>query len=173
MKTTKGITASILVLAMAAAGCSKAVDVPGEFCGVTVSKQSLSPLLPHSGNLKEEEFDLPSHPGATCGINIGGTRILTGTVQYFDRAPEPVDWNRVASRYKQGRKRQLLFPGEGVIGSRSASIEAKCTSAAAYVDVTVHFNGSRVDDSPEGYKKLQRFIEDFVPSATKKYGCTK
>lgn len=37
----------------------------------------------------------------------------------------------------------------------------------------VYFSGDRVEDTPLGYKKLLRFINDFVPRETDKFGCTK
>jgi hypothetical protein len=35
------------------------------------------------------------------------------------------------------------------------------------------FSGDRVEDTSTGYKKLQRFINDFVPRETAKFGCTR
>ncbi|WP_329572492.1 hypothetical protein [Streptomyces sp. NBC_01361] len=36
----------------------------------------------------------------------------------------------------------------------------------------VQFAGDRVADSSSGYKKLQRFLDDFVPAVTEKVECT-
>lgn len=173
MKAPRRILMALLSLGMMAAGCSNSIAVPKEFCGVPVESESLSPLLPDEGKLKGWHADMESRPGIFCNISVDRTVILYASVQYYDRPPEPVDWKAVASRNEQAAKRGLAFPGEGIVGSKAAIIVAKCNTPTAYMDVTVDFNGSRVEDSPEGYKKLQRFIEDFVPRETKKYGCTK
>lgn len=162
----------VLVLASAISGCGGKAAVPGEFCGVPVQKESLARLLPDGESLKNWHADLQAVPGMACSISIDGTRILYTSVQQYSHAPEPLD-PKLDLNYRNGKKRQVSFRGEAFIGSDGSVVAATCDDPNSYLSVVVKLAGSRVEDTPDGYKKIQPFIEDLVPREAKKYGCTK
>lgn len=159
----------------AAAGCSGSTQatVPAEFCKVPVPKGALSPLIPKSGSVKQTYTATQAQPGAACALSAGGHRVLYVDITRWDRAPGPVDWKAVASPFKYAAERAVSFPGHAAIGSNRAVVQANCTSRNAYMSFGVYFFGDRVENTPTGYKKLQRFVEALVPRETKKFGCTK
>lgn len=161
------------VFAFALTGCSKAQpSIPGDFCHVTVDKSVLAPLVPNGDDLTQKYTPFQSHPGAQCDLSVDGRGVLSVSVNRWDRAPDPTDWNKVASPYKYGAQRKVAFPGHASIGSDRAVVEATCKTRTAYVSVVVDFWGDRVEDTPSGYKKLLRFVNDFVPRQTKNLHCT-
>ncbi|MFJ7944357.1 hypothetical protein ACIQ6K_12025 [Streptomyces sp. NPDC096354] len=170
----RGVVALICTaVAVATAGCnSKSLAIPVKFCHIPVKKTSLAPLIPNGKDLTQTYADLDSQPGTTCTMKVDGHQILFATVVHWDRSPEPVNWTSVASPYKNAAKRKVSFPGDAVIGSDHAVVQATCNAAASYLSFDIYFAGERVEDTPEGYRKLQRFVEDFVPNETKKWGCT-
>ncbi|MEV8527524.1 hypothetical protein AB0451_25795 [Streptomyces sp. NPDC052000] len=171
----KKTAAPLLVLALSAAGCgSKSIAVPTEFCSVPVKKENLAPLLPDGENLNNRKADLHAHPGVSCSISIDGNNILFGSVElYKNRKPDPVIPGSSSVNYKHAAVRKVPFRGEAFLGSNGGVINVTCDDANSYLSVVVQLAGSRVDDTTDGYKKLQPFVEDFVPNETQKYGCTK
>ncbi|WP_371645623.1 hypothetical protein [Streptomyces mirabilis] len=169
-------TAAVLSTAVlgAGAGCSSAhATVPAEFCKVSVEKDSLAPLIPNGSSIKQKYTAAEAQPGASCTLRVDGHQVLFVDIVRWDRAPDPVDWNKVGSPYKHAAQRPVSFPGYASIGSDHAIIQAKCNTHTAYMSFAVYFSGDRVEDTPLGYKKLLRFINDFVPRETDKFGCTK
>ncbi|MFF8995857.1 hypothetical protein ACF09H_39205 [Streptomyces sp. NPDC014983] len=157
----------------AAAGCgSDHAAVPAEFCKVPVSQAALTPLVPQGGSVKQTYTAWDGRPGAVCALGADGHKVLYVATVRWDRAPDPVDWKAVASRFKYAAGRDVSFPGHAVIGSNGAVVQATCASRAGYVSFDVDFSGARVENSPGGYRKLQRFLNDFVPRETKKFDCT-
>ncbi|MGW1870477.1 hypothetical protein ACWCPS_33645 [Streptomyces mauvecolor] len=71
------------------------------------------------------------------------------------------------------RQNQMRLNGAGGGGSGGGVGQATCDASNSYLKVVVRLSPSRVDDISDGYNKLLPFIEDFVPSETRKYGCTK
>ncbi|WP_250404696.1 hypothetical protein [Streptomyces cellostaticus] len=155
-----------------AAGCSTHASVPADFCKVPVSKAALSPLIPDNGSVKQTHTALESQQGSACALSAGGQRVLYVDITRWDRAPDPADWKASAAPYKYAAERAVSFPGRAAIGSNGAVVQATCTSRAAYMSFGVDFFGDRVENTPTGYRKLQRFVNDFVPRATKKFHCT-
>ncbi|MBX9398533.1 hypothetical protein K4749_34375 [Streptomyces sp. TRM72054] len=169
---------ALALLCVAAAGlttgCSSTeFAIPDKFCEVPVSESSLSPLLPAGGTLKQKYADLKSRPGAACSISVDGQSVLAVNLLYWNRSPEPVNWDSVASTYKHAAKRDVSFQGDAVIGSDHAVVHVDCNSESAYMSFVFYFRGDRVEDTREGYKKLQRFVDDFVPRQTDRYDCIK
>ncbi|MEU4931072.1 hypothetical protein AB0G54_31985 [Streptomyces yokosukanensis] len=156
----------------AAAGCSTHATVPADFCKVPVSKAALSPLIPHDGSVKQTYTTLETQPGAGCTLSADGHRVLYVDIMRSDRTPDPVDWKTVGTPYKYAVERAVSFPGHAVIGSDHAVVQATCTSRTAYMSFAVYFFGDRVENTTTGYKKLQRFVNEFVPRETKKFHCT-
>lgn len=155
------------------AGCSKTQpNVPANFCHVPVDNSVLAPLVPNGDSLEQKYTPFESHPGAQCDLSVDGRGVLSVAVRRWDRAPDPTDWNKVGSPYKYAAQRKVTFPGHASIGSGRAVVEATCNTRNAYVSIVVDFWGDRVEDTPTGYKKLQRFVNDFVPRETKKFHCT-
>ncbi|SFY50751.1 hypothetical protein STEPF1_04006 [Streptomyces sp. F-1] len=103
---------------------------------------------------------------------MDGRGVLSVSVLRWDRAPEPTDWGKVGSPYKYAAQRKVAFAGYASIGSDHAVVQATCNTRNAYMSVEVDFWGDRVENTPTGYKKLQRFLNSFVPEETKKFGCT-
>ncbi|MFI2204117.1 hypothetical protein ACH47Z_25700 [Streptomyces sp. NPDC020192] len=159
----------------AAAGCSSNTHatVPAEFCKVPVPKEALSPLIPNDGSVKQTYTALEGQSGAACALSAGGHRVLYVDITRSDRALDPADWKPGAVPHKYAAERAVSFPGHAAIGSDGAVVQANCTSRNAYMVFGVDFFGDRVENTPTGYKKLQRFIDAFVPGETKKFGCTK
>ncbi|KOV62411.1 hypothetical protein ADK64_24035 [Streptomyces sp. MMG1121] len=159
----------------AAAGCSSSTHatVPTEFCKVPVPKEALSPLIPKDGPVKQTYAALEGQPGAACALSADGHRVLYVDITSWDRAPDPVNWKTEGSTYKFAAERAVSFPGHAAIGSDGAVVQANCTSRNAYMMFGVYFFGDRVENTPTGYKKLQRFVDALVPKETKKFGCTK
>ncbi|MGW2818864.1 hypothetical protein [Streptomyces sp. NPDC001415] len=165
----------LLALALSATGCgAKGVAVPTGFCGVSLKEESLRPLLPDGENLKNWKADLQATVGMTCSISVDKKHVLSASVQYFkDRMPEPVDMDILKVNLKNAAKIKATFRGETYVGSNGALIYAACDAPNSYLDVSVDVTGSPVETAPDGYKKIQPFIEDLVPREAKKYGCTK
>jgi hypothetical protein len=169
------VAAFLCVVVMGAvAGCSSThATIPAEFCKVPVSKESMAPLIPDGGSVKQTYTATEAQPGAACALSVDGHRVLYVDITRWDRAPDPVNWQAIGSPYKYAAERAVSFPGHATIGSDRAVVQATCTSRTAYMSFAVYFWGDRVDKTPDGYKKLQRFVNDFVPKQTEKFGCTK
>ena len=174
-KLKRGImTLLCAVMTGAAVGCSNTQpDIPDKFCQVPVENSSLSPLIPNGDSIKQKYVAAQSKPGAFCQLHVDGHQILFVEMMRWDREPEPTDWNKVGSQYKHAAKRKVTFPGYASIGSDHAIVQATCDTHAGYMSFVVNFSGDRTEDTPTGYKKLQRFINDFVPKETKKFDCTR
>lgn len=174
--TTRRMAAALWCTAAmgAVAGCSTSTQatVPADFCKVPVSKAALSPLMPHNGSVKQTYYAFEGQPGAGCTLSVGGHKVLYIDIQRYDRAPDPADWKPKATPHKYAAERAVSFPGHAAIGSDGAVVRATCTSGNAYMVFGVYFFGDRVENTPTGYKKLQRFVNDFVPRETKKFHCT-
>ncbi|MEU6216777.1 hypothetical protein ABZ845_04545 [Streptomyces sp. NPDC047022] len=156
------------------AGCgSTQAAIPKKFCEVPVRESALSPLLPSGSSIKQNYAAGEARPGTGCTLSVDGHQILFADINRWDRAPEPTDWNTVGTQYKYVAQRKVSFPGYAAIGSEEAIVQATCNTRTAYMSVTIYFRGSRVEESPAGYKKLLRFVDDFVPGVTKKFDCTK
>ncbi|MFE9412557.1 hypothetical protein ACFYN0_27750 [Streptomyces sp. NPDC006704] len=141
-----------------------------------VKKESLAPLLPDGEKLTNERHDLQAVPGLSCNLDVDGTRILYASVQFYkDRLPAPPapPPDGYVSNYKYGADRAINFRGEEFLGSDGGVINVICDDAKSYLNVVVRLSRSRMDDTPDGYKKLLPFVEDFVPSEGRKYRCTK
>lgn len=175
MKTRQVVTSALCgAMVVAVAGCGKQQpDVPSDFCHVPVGSSALSPLVPDGDTLKQRYTPFRSNPGAQCDLSVDGRGVLSVSVMRWDRAPEPTDWNKVGSPYKYAAQRKVAFAGHASIGSDHAVVQATCTTRTAYMSFEADFWGDRVENTPTGYKKLQRFLEDLVPKETKKFGCTK
>ncbi|MFF0969854.1 hypothetical protein ACWDQO_26855 [Streptomyces sp. NPDC003703] len=159
----------------AAAGCSDTkLAVPDDFCQTSVDHSALSPLLPGSGEVKQthEDFESP-RAGSACTLKVDGHLVLSVNALRSDGKPGPRDWKKVADTYRYAAERDVSFPGTAVIGSDRAVIEALCTKRSAYMSFAVYLYGDRVENTTTGYKKLQRFLDDFVPQVTKRFECTK
>lgn len=155
-----------------AAGCSKdRPTVPEKFCHAPVKKSSLEPLLPNGDSVDQRYAENQAQPGASCTLRVDGHQVLYVEVVRWDRAPEPVDWNRVGSPYKNAAKRDVSFAGYASIGSENAIVRATCNKRNAYMSFDIYFRGDRVDGTPSGYKKLLNFVNDFVPQEAKKFDC--
>ncbi|MFI2432033.1 hypothetical protein [Streptomyces sp. NPDC018693] len=162
-----------MVAAGVSAGCSSTQpSIPSEFCKAPVDKASLSPLIPNGGSIDQQYNENQAQPGAACKLSVGGNQILFVEIARWDRDPEPVDWDTVGSQYKHAAKRDVSFPGHASIGSDRAIVRATCNTSAAYMSFMFFFSGDRVEDTSSGYKKLQHFINDFVPRQTARYKCT-
>ncbi|MFI2432036.1 hypothetical protein [Streptomyces sp. NPDC018693] len=159
------------VLATASCG-SSTLSIPDEFCRTPTEKSALSPLIPEGENLQQKYKETQARTGAFCTLKVDGHQVLFITIQKYDRKPDPVDWEIVASTYKNAAKRKVSFAGGAVIGSDRGVVQATCDSTSTYMSFAIDFRGDRVEDSAQGYKKLQRFIDDFVPRQTKRYECT-
>ncbi|WP_225835958.1 hypothetical protein [Streptomyces sp. NK08204] len=164
----------LCTVAMAAlAGCGDThAAVPAEFCKVPVPKAALSPLIPRGESAKQTYVATEAQPGAACALSADGHRVLYVDVMLWDRGPDPVNWKTVGAPYKYAAERPVSFPGHASIGSDHAVVQASCTSRTAYMSFAVYLFGDRVENTPTGYKKLQRFIDALVPRETKKFGCT-
>ncbi|MER6027920.1 hypothetical protein [Streptomyces sp. NPDC001851] len=171
---TKHMVVALLcgVVMAAAAGCSTHATVPADFCKVPVSKAALSPLIPDNGSVKQTYTALEAQQGAGCALSAGGNRVLFVAITRVDRAPDPADWSAADPPFKNAAERAVSFPGHAAIGSNGATVLATCTSRTAYMTFGIDFFGDRVENTPTGYKKLQRFVNDFVPRETKKFHCT-
>ncbi|WP_432584611.1 hypothetical protein ABVG11_00815 [Streptomyces sp. HD1123-B1] len=163
------------VMMLAASGCrDQGLAVPQKFCHAPVKKSSLSPLLPDGESLKLTYSASGGGP-AYCDVQVDGHLILSAMVARWDRKPGPATGEEVGSPHEDAAKREVSFPGYASFGSSIAIVRAKCDSASAsrYVSVVLDFYGERVDESPTGYKKLLRFVNDLVPGLTKNFHCTK
>lgn len=156
------------------AGCGNGQPaIPEEFCRVPVGKSSLQPLIPNGDSIKQKYVAAQSKPGAFCHLYVDGHQVLFVTMMRWDRVPEPTDWSKVGARYKYAAQREVAFPGHASIGSHHAIVQATCDKRTAYMSFVVDFSGDRVEGTAGGYKKLQRFINDFVPRETQKFDCTR
>ncbi|MYW15447.1 hypothetical protein [Streptomyces sp. SID161] len=168
------VTALVCGAVLAAAGCGSAhATVPADFCKVPVSRAALAPLIPDDGSVQQTYQATQAQPGAACALSAGGHRVLSVAIARWDRAPDPGDWKASAAPYSYAAERAVSFPGQAAIGSDGGTVRATCTSRTAYMTFGIYFFGDRVENSPTGYKKLQRFIDDFVPKQTRKFGCTR
>ena len=160
-------------MVLATVGCAgKDLAIPERFCEVPVAESALSPLVPEGEDLEVEYNELKAQSGAACSLTVDNQSVLAVNLQYWDRPPDPVNWKAVASTSKNAKKRGVSFMGDAVIGSDHAVVQAKCDSPKAYMSFVFHFRGDRVEDAPGGFRKLQRFIDDFVPAETKRFKCT-
>ncbi|OIK25889.1 hypothetical protein [Streptomyces malaysiense] len=173
--TTRRLAAALLCTAVMAvtAGCSTPATVPADFCKVPVSKTALAPLIPHDGPVRQTYYATEGQPGAGCALSAGGHRVLFVAFATWDHDPDPGAWKGSAAPYKYAAERPVSFPGRAAIGSNGASVRALCTSPDTYMTFGIYFFGDRVENTPNGYKKLRPFIDDFVPKETKKFGCTR
>ncbi|MGW6397459.1 hypothetical protein [Streptomyces sp. NPDC055134] len=157
-------------MALAVAGCGKSLAVPKNFCGVPAQEATLAALLPDGEHLKNWQAQPPG-AYADCALQVDGTQILDVTIRQAEDQPAPEDWRTATKRFSQGARRSIDFPGTAVVGSDGALVSAECGTPSSYLTFNVSFHGDRVEDSGSGYKKLQRFLDDFVPAVTKKVGC--
>ncbi|MFE3634339.1 hypothetical protein [Streptomyces sp. NPDC059168] len=156
------------------AGCSKSQPaIPEEFCRVPVKKSALEPLIPNGDSVNQKYRENEAQTGASCTLHVDSHQVLFVEMVRWDRLPESVNWSKVGSPYKHAAKREVSFPGHASIGSENAIVQATCDKRTAYMTFDMYLRGDRVDDTPKGYKKLQSFVNDFVPRETKKFGCTK
>lgn len=174
MKRFSCCVAVIIALSGALTGCSKNMAIPKDFCSVPVNGSTLSPLLPDGEQVKKTRED-PLEAGLRntyCYLGVDGVRVLSVTVRQIDKPLPPEDWKNATSYYRMAAERRMTFPGRAVIGADGALVVAKCGSPTAYILFDVDFYGGRVENTQAGYKKLQRFLEDFTPAVTKKLRCT-
>ncbi|MFI9777626.1 hypothetical protein ACIHCV_23430 [Streptomyces sp. NPDC051956] len=172
MKTTTRSALFLVALALTATGCGSGFTVPETFCDAVVKKDDLSPLLPEGEKLKNKRMKARSKPGAFCSLSVDGTRILYVAYQHDDAPLLPENRRAVIQRLERAATRKVSFPGEAIIGSNGAEVSAKCIDPTPYLTFDVQFAGERVEDSSSGYKKLQRFLDDFVPAVTEHLECT-
>ncbi|MFI9242380.1 hypothetical protein ACIGXF_07285 [Streptomyces sp. NPDC053086] len=132
----------------------------------------MSALVPDGDSLEQKYTPFASRRGAQCDLSVDGRDVLSVAVRHWDRAPDPTDWDTVGAPYRHAAQRKVAFPGHASIGSDRAVVEAACDTGTGYMSFVVDFWGDRVEDTPEGYRKLQRFVDVFVPEQTKKFGCT-
>lgn len=107
-----------------------------------------------------------------CDLNVDGERVLAITIRQIDDNLPTEDWKRATKQFTHASRRTVSFPGTAVIGSDGALATAVCGSPTKYVYFDVRFFGDRVEKNSQGYKKLQRFLEDFAPAITKEAKCT-
>ena len=174
-KLKRGTVVLVCVAVLGAStGCgSTPPEIPDGFCHVPVKKSALSPLIPNGDSTKQEFTAAQARPGAFCTLHVDSHQVLFAEIARWDRASEPVDWNKVGSPYKYAAKREVSFPGYASIGSGNAIVEATCSTRTGYMSFDIYFRGDRVEETSNGYKKLLQFVNDFVPGATKKFDCTK
>ncbi|MFE9117566.1 hypothetical protein [Streptomyces sp. NPDC007172] len=169
MRAALRALAAALVLALAATGCSKGIDVPKTFCDVPVSGESLSPLLPGEGDVKVSKSELRD---VICNLSVDGVQTLNVRIAKIEKQLPPEDWRNAQAEFMRGARRTMQFPGTAVIGANGGLATTSCGPPASYLLFDVAFTGKRVEDSEAGVQRLQRFLEDFVPHAKKKLGCT-
>lgn len=168
------VCAAVLAAAAGCSGSPRAV-VPEKFCEVPVSEAALAPLLPEHGKVSQTYGGGKNPPGAGCALTVGGRQALAASFGRTDHAPDPVDWSKGGELWgwaPYAEERPVSFPGHAVIGPDRAEVRAYCTSPTSYMGFEIDLLGEKVEDTPTGYKKLLRFVNDFVPNATKKFGCT-
>ncbi|MFC0599531.1 hypothetical protein [Streptomyces palmae] len=119
--------------------------------------------------------DSETLPGAFCNIVIDGKRILFVEIHYVEnpRDLDLKDLNRPPEGFENAAMRKPPLPGKAAVGSNGGVVWVKCDEPGALFTLSMYFGGDEVEDSPEGYKKLQRFLDEFTPKVAKKYGCTK
>ncbi|MFG3366008.1 hypothetical protein ACIPWY_18045 [Streptomyces sp. NPDC090032] len=173
MESMRRLAAATLCVAvgMGAAGCGKSLAVPKDFCGVPARETTLAPLLPEGEHLKNWQAEPPG-AYADCSLQVDGTQILDVTVRRIEDQLAPEDWRAATKRFSQAAGRNMNFPGTAVIGSDGALVSADCGTPSSYLTFSISFHGDRVEHSGTGYKKLQRFLDEFVPAVTKKVECT-
>ncbi|WP_133305649.1 hypothetical protein [Streptomyces sp. AcE210] len=81
----------------------------------------------------------------------------------FDAPSLPENRSAVIQRLERATARNMSFPGEAVTGSNVAEVSAKCGDPAPHLTFNVLLAGDRAEDAGSGDKKLQRFLDDFVP----------
>ncbi|MFI1534390.1 hypothetical protein [Streptomyces anandii] len=170
LRVAVAVILSATVMATAAACSKKSLAIPDEFCRVSVN--NLAPLVPDGDSAKQDFTALEARPGAACNLWVDNHNVLSVNVMLLDGASDVSNWNDVGTQYKHMAQRKVTFAGHAAIGSDHAIVEATCTARAGYLSVSLDFSGDRVENTPTGYKKLQRFLDDFVPKETKKFGCT-
>ncbi|MEU9101202.1 hypothetical protein [Streptomyces sp. NPDC048361] len=169
MRVIARVLVAVVVMAVMAAGCSQGIAVPKAFCDVPVRPDSLSPLLPSEGEVKTSRSELHD---VICNLSVGGSQTLNVRIAKIDKQLPPEDWANAQAEFTRGARRTTSFPGTAVIGSNGALVTANCGKPSAYILLDVAFTGKRAENSEVGAQRLQRFLEDFVPSVTQKLGCT-
>ncbi|WP_406507477.1 hypothetical protein [Streptomyces sp. NBC_00212] len=159
----------MVALVLVVSGCSKGIDMPKSFCDVAVRGDSLAPLLPSEGEVAVSKGELRD---VICNLSVDGIQTLNVRISKIDKQLPAEDWANAISEFAQAGRRRTAFPGIAVIGANGALITANCGSPAAYVQFDVKLTGKQVQSSEAGAKKVQAFLEDFVPNVTKKLGCT-
>ncbi|WP_406103890.1 hypothetical protein OG698_17270 [Streptomyces sp. NBC_01003] len=169
------LLASVVITASATACTSsnEGLDVPGKFCGAPVKKSVLSPLLPEGKDLEAQQ----SGSEATeilCSLHVDGVQVLTSTIRTTDQPLPPEDWNTALAKYSKAKKREVSFAGAAVIGANGARATAKCQpdASSAFLIFNIDLQGDQIDNSQSGVKKLQGFLENYVPAMTKYLDCT-
>ncbi|MFE9412558.1 hypothetical protein ACFYN0_27755 [Streptomyces sp. NPDC006704] len=172
MRTMPRVLVIAVILAEAAAtGCSsKGIDMPNAFCDVPLQSAALAPLLPTEGEVKTRKDVVP--PNSYCDLSVVGKWNLNVRITDLDKKLPPEDWANALAKFSSSGRRDASFRGLSVIGGDGALVMADCVSPSPYVLFDVALAGKPVDKSAAGAKKLQDFLEDFVPAMTRKIGCT-
>jgi hypothetical protein len=155
---------------LAAAGCSggNEASVPDGFCEVPVARSALAPLVPEHGKVAQTYAGGKAEGYGACHLTSAGKAVLVVNFYTPGNAPDPDGWKKPGDT----AERPVSFLGHADITGDSAVVRADCVSPDKYMTFVISASGERVDRSPTGYRKLQRFVDDFVPKVTEKFGCT-
>ncbi|NEB82429.1 hypothetical protein G3I40_45560 [Streptomyces sp. SID14478] len=167
------VAVTMTIAAVAATGCtSESYAFPKTFCGVEVGKSTLSPLLPDGKKLQNQQLE-PTPSEFDCSLHVDGTQVLDTSIRRISNPLQPEDWKTALSKFTKASKRDVPYPGIAVIGANGARITAQCSgSPSDFLLFNVTFAGDRVEDSAAGVKKLQNFLDEYVPAMTKHLDCS-
>ena len=168
---SRALVVAVILAEAATTGCSsKGIDVPKAFCDVPLRGAAVAPLLPTEGEVETRKNAVP--PNLYCDLSVVGKWNLNVRIADIDKRLPPEDWANALAEFSSSGRRDARFRGLSVIGGDGALVTADCTSPSPYVLFDVALAGKSVDKSAAGAKKLQTFLEDFVPAVTRKMGCT-
>ena len=163
---------AVVVLA-AATGCTVGSHerIPGEICEIPVSKAALAPLIPEDGKIRQTHHTFTDGSGGDCRLSADRRFVLVMDIVRWDNVV-PKNVGGFSKTVHYAAERPVSFPDYAIVGSNGAQTRTTCTSGKTSMTVEIDFLGDRVENTPTGYKKLLRFVDEFVPQVTKKFGCT-
>ncbi|AEN10301.1 MULTISPECIES: hypothetical protein [unclassified Streptomyces] len=160
-------------------GCSgggQNYTLPDRVCGVAVDGKRLAPLLPDGGDVTARASDISSER-PRCRITVDNQLVVNISRDVVDTATDPFE----VSEWRVGMDGDPA-PAAGPLGqdARIADSAALVVKACTYrgsphkYAVLVELTGKKPvpEDRAERRKALERFVDDYVPSALTAQGCS-
>jgi hypothetical protein len=158
MRYKKSVSVAFCFALVPVTGCGSELEPPKSVCSIKTPASAIVPLLPEEGEVTVKGSESIAAPSA-CTVYVDKKRHLV--IMHNPRTTIvslPPELTRTPPRD---------FDGKLGISSLGAMAVANCTGKR-YVMGYVELHGDEKDGSQ---KKLEKFMNAYMPALLKKYGC--